>query len=82
MAELLAKCLEIQNQLQKSLKKGNSKTIPQKVFTNMMMKGKVKKALRQVKSKNDIDGFHDLTPNILGMLKSKHPPLQNFTKMQ
>jgi len=71
LEELISECEAIQKRLKRSVK--TKKQSDQKAFCGLMLQGQVKKALKIVNHASDIDGKHDITPDIKKKLKEKHP---------
>ncbi len=76
IGELLSECKEIQ----KRLKKGKEKREETKLkrFTNLMLLGKVKEAVKTINADSDVTGVHELTQKIKQALESKHPDAEEL----
>ena len=71
LKELVSECSLIQDKMKKvTAKKTRSQ---ERTFTQLMMHGKVKKALDLVNTSNDVKGVHEVTDQIKENLQSKHP---------
>ena len=76
--ELVSECEEIQKRMALSFiktakKEKIVKEQSRKRFTQLMLEGKVKDALKYVDSDSCISGVHTITPEIIDVLQSKHP---------
>ena len=62
---------EIQRRLVKS--SSRLKASIQKGFTNLMMMGKVKQAIKLIDDDSDVTGVHEITERVKNSLEAKHP---------
>ena len=74
--EIVSECMEIQRRLQTS-KQAQDKS-KQKRFTNLMMMGKVKDAIKLLDADSEITGVHELTEDVRVALEEKHPRAEDI----
>ena len=71
VSEIMSECKEIQKRLVKSKRRQQQSIL--KGFTNLMLLGKVKQAIKLIDSDSEITGVHEITERIKDVLKKKHP---------
>ncbi len=69
--EIMSECKEIQKRL--GLSKQSEAPSKQRSFTNMMLLGKVKEAVKLINADSDVTGVHEITNAVRTALQEKHP---------
>ena len=72
LKDLMSEAEEIQKRMEPVFKRKESSH--KRRFTQLMLEGKVRQALRLVDANGDISGVHSVTPEIMRILEEKHPP--------
>ena len=72
ISDLMHECRVIQKRLLKIQKNVNLKTLLERVFSNLMIQGKIKAALNFLSKEGD-SGVLDMNDNVCNELQNKHP---------
>ena len=73
LVEIMSEAETIQKRLMKLKGKAGKEDKKLRSFANLMMEGKVKRALKLVDSDNGITGVHEMTDDVRNSLQAKHP---------
>ena len=76
LLELVSECKEIQKRLINGKHMKDKSNI--KGFTNLMLQGKVKQAVKLINADSDVTGIHELTHGVRQALEEKHPDAEDI----